>query len=41
MKIEDEIEGAVAQSNLPIVLNYKIKEQFEYINKVAEEAIWR
>jgi len=41
MNIEDEMENAVAQSNLPVVLNYKIKEQLEYMNKVAEEAVWK
>jgi len=41
MNIEDEMENAVAQSNLPVVLNYKIKEQLEYMNKVTEEAVWK
>jgi len=41
MNIEDETENAVAQSNLPVVLNYKIKEQLEYMNKITEEAVWK
>ena len=41
MNIEDEMENAVAQSNLPVVLNYKIKEQLEYMNKITEEAVWK
>jgi len=41
MNIEDEIEDSVVQSNLPIVRNNKIKEQLEYMRKVAEEAIWK
>ena len=41
MSIEDEIEDTGALSNLPVVLNYKIKEQLGYMNKVAEEAVWK
>ena len=41
MNIEEEIEDTIVQSNLPMIVNTKIKEQLEYMKKVAEEAIWR
>ena len=41
MNMEEEKEDTVAQLNLLTVVNTKIKEQLEYMRKVAEEAIWR